>query len=569
MIPTESDRCQCPCGIDLDVQKTQTRTLILLDVGELLLKEKVKYCPGCRFVFGSEYIDERVPDYCNFGFEIIEFVGMKLFVERLTEREIVIALKERNVTICRREVAFLGKKFILYLAAAHKDKETEIKNLIQRNGGYFAHLDGTCDGASPHVFCAMEELLKLVLLSRKIPSESADAIIPILKELKASYGTPLGIICDMSKAIRKAIKQVFPGVPVFICHYHYLRDIGKDMLKDDHDLLVATMRDLSVKTTLSKLARDLRHLIKNYPSLSQSLEGNVEDVFNKKLPEEVLAHLLIEWIQNYPSDLHGYGFPFDRANIALAKRMREAYEYLVNLTLKPEDRLSRVKDYLEEVLTADFLNLVAKLEKKARYFDRLRAIMRLAPPEGKEGLNDDGEEVDMPSMKAAFEKFIDMEEIKNAAMTDSGYKKMLTQLVAYKDQLFTNGIEVVDGQGNKSHIQPERTNNCMERLFRDEKRGIRKRTGCKSMSKVLKAMLAETPYVKNLKNAEYLKVILNGKATLAERFAEINSKDVRKALKKHDEEQDRLRPHIKKIIGDDNLLKKIAVAYLNRERVAA
>jgi hypothetical protein len=109
----------------------------------------------------------------------------------------------------------------------------------------------------------------------------------------------------------------------------------------------------------------------------------------------------------------------------------------------------------------------------------------------------------------------------------------------------------------------------MERLFRDEKRGIRKRTGCKSMSKVLKTMIAETPYVKNLENAEYLKVILNGKATLAERFAEIDSKDVRKALKKHDEEQDRLRPQVKKLIGEDNLLKKMGIAYLNRERVAA
>jgi hypothetical protein len=93
---------------------------------------------------------------------------------------VVGALKERNVKICRREVAFLAKKFILYLAEAHRDKESEIKNLIHLNGGYFAHLDGTCDGASPHVFCAMEELLKLVLLSRKIPSESAEAIIPMV-----------------------------------------------------------------------------------------------------------------------------------------------------------------------------------------------------------------------------------------------------------------------------------------------------------------------------------------------------------------------------------------------------
>ena len=172
-------------------------------------------------------------------------------------------------------------------------------------------------------------------------------------------------------------------------------------------------------------------------------------------------------------------------------------------------------------------------------------------------------------LKAEFEKFIDRKEIKNAAIQDSGYKKMLTQLVTYKDQLFTNGVKVVDKQGNKCHIQPERTNNCIERLFRDEKRGIRKRTGCKSISKVLKTMLAETPYVKNLENAEYLKVILNGKATLAERFAEIDSKDVRKALKKHNEEQDRLCPHIKKLIEDDDLLKKIEVAYSNRERMAA
>lgn len=136
-------------------------------------------------------------------------------------------------------------------------------------------------------------------------------------------------------------------------------------------------------------------------------------------------------------------------------------------------------------------------------------------------------------MKDEFEKFINMEEIKNAAMVNSGYKKLLMQLVTYKDQLFTNGVGVVDKRGNKTHIQPERTNNSMERLFRDEKRGIRKRTGCKSMSKVLKTMLAETPYVKNLENAEYRKVILNGKATLTERFAEIDSKNVRKALKKH------------------------------------
>ena len=43
-------------------------------------------------------------------------------------------------------------------------------------------------------------------------------------------------------------------------------------------------------------------------------------------------------------------------------------------------------------------------------------------------------------------------------------------------------------------------------------------------------MLAQTPLVKNLDNPQYLEIILNGKASLAERFAEIDIVQVRKAF---------------------------------------
>jgi hypothetical protein len=560
----EEDITHCPCGGCLKVQKTQTRDVTLLDFGNLTFNEKVKYCPDCYRVFGSQKLRMLVPEYSNFGYDVIEFIGRKLFTDHLTESDVLQALKERNVEISPSEIAFLGKKFILYLAQAHKDKESAIKGLIQRNGGYIIHLDGTCDGASPHFFCAFEELLKLVLLSRKIPSEAADAIVPILEELKACYGTPLGIVCDMSKAILAAIKRVFPGVPVFICHFHYLRDLGKDLLKNDYDLLVSTMRDYDVKTTLSKLARDLRVLVRNYSSLSQYLEPCIDNIFSQKLPEEVLAHLLVEWIQDYSKDSAGYGYPFDRSHLAQVTRMEEAYEYLKKLTLKPEDRLTRIKDFLEEVLTPDFQECIRKVKKKAEHFDELRAIMRIAPPEGKDGLNDDGGgEVDQPAMKKELESFVDREEIKNAVTRDLGYRKMLAQIAKYKDRLFTNGIEVMGVNEERKYIQPERTNNCCERLFRDEKRGVRKRTGYKSMSQVFKTMIAETPYVKNLENHEYLQVILNDKSTLAERFAEIDGREVRKAMQRHYEDQDKLQPRVKKILETDNLLQNIVESYVS------
>lgn len=99
----------------------------------MILNEKVKYCPNCRKTFGSERLSELVPEYANFGFDIIEFIGRKLFVDYSNEREVLKALNERNVKISLRQISFLGKKFILYLAQAHKEKESELKNLIQRN----------------------------------------------------------------------------------------------------------------------------------------------------------------------------------------------------------------------------------------------------------------------------------------------------------------------------------------------------------------------------------------------------------------------------------------------------
>ncbi|MCP4002515.1 MAG: hypothetical protein GY727_16565 [Gammaproteobacteria bacterium] len=47
--------------------------------------------------------------------------------------------------------------------------------------------------------------------------------------------------------------------------------------------------------------------------------------------------------------------------------------------------------------------------------------------------------------------------------------------------------------------------------------------------KTLKTMLAQTPLVKNLENPQYMEIILNGKVSLAERFAEIDIVQVRNA----------------------------------------
>ncbi len=81
--------------------------------------------------------------------------------------------------------------------------------------------------------------------------------------------------------------------------------------------------------------------------------------------------------------------------------------------------------------------------------------------------------------------------------------------------------------------------------------------------KTLRSILAETPLVRNLENEEYYKIILNGCATLAERFSNIEVKLVREQLKQAQQNQERIPPEVKKMISQIDLPEKIAALFFS------
>jgi len=172
------------------------------------------------------------------------------------------------------------------------------------------------------------------------------------------------------------------------------------------------------------------------------------------------------------------------------------------------------------------------MEEKVKIFDRLRNAMRMAASNGKKGLNDDGENVDIKAIERAVAVFRNSDEIKAVAEKDADYKKMVKQIDKYWEKLFADPIMVTTANGETVIVQPQRTNNILERFFRDLKRMYRSRAGTQSLNKVIKAMLADTPLVKNLSNPAYMKIILNGHETLEDRFAEIDEMLVRQEMKK-------------------------------------
>jgi hypothetical protein len=536
--------------------KTHTKTAATLEIGLVRVHETIKHCDSCNEIYRSDEPRKLVPHGCRSGFNVLVDVGLALFVECKNEKQIQSELKSCNIPISIRQVGYLAKKFIIYLALAHKESRSKIKDLLSLRGGYILHLDGTCEGDSPHLMSALDEIAQIVLDNIKIPSEKADKIIPFLRRIKQSYGIPLALVHDMGAGILSAVKEVFPGVADYVCHYHFLRDIGNDLLGIEYARIRSELKKHSIRRSLRKIIKALEERIETQPELSKNLDCYLKDEgkTGNVLPS-VLAYILSNWIVDANSELNGYGFPFDRSHFIFYKRLKTARGIVANLSAKKKkDRyIIRLNRVLGRIIKDSNLKTIAsRMEEKVQIFDQLRDAMRIAVSDGKKGLNDDGENVDIKTIQEAVTIFRNSSKIKAAVKENVDYKKMVKQIDKYWEKLFADPIMVTTANGEKILVQPQRTNNILERFFRDVKRMYRSKAGTKSLNKVIKAMLADTPLVKNLSNPEYVKIILNGHDTLEERFAEIDEKLVRQEMKRSEDHQG-ISARMKKILRKPNL----------------
>ncbi len=537
--------------------KTKNKKAVTSEIGKFDLHETIKFCDVCGKKFYSDESRKVIPYFCRYSFSLIVEIGIAIFIEARTERQICSELKKRRVPISIRQVGYLGKKFIIYLALLHKDIQSNIKKLLSSKGGYIFHLDGTCEGNSPHLMTGLDELSNIVLGNIKIPSEKSDDIIPFLEKIKNAYGAPIALVHDMGSGILLAVKKVFPGVADFICHYHFLRDIGKDLFGNEYSIIMNALREYRIRPSLRKISKALLNKIETDSELTKCLDSYLEFQDNEiqKLLPTVSVYLLVEWILDADSDSNGYGFPFDQPHLNFYQRLltvKDAIMFLPTI-MKKDKCIIKLSDTLGGILKCNKIEkAVIKLEEKLKTFCLLREALRIASPDGKKGLNDDGDEVDMKAIEKAVKVFRNSEEIEAAALEDNCYRKLLKQLDKYWEKLFADPITVTTSSGERVAIYPQRTNNILERFFRDMKRMFRKKSGNKSLNRILKSMLADTPLIKNLSNPEYMKILLNGKDTLEERFAEIDDKLVRKELKRSEGEQNKTSKKMKKAIRNPN-----------------
>lgn len=548
----------------MKVLKTRRKNVFTLEIGTFIAREFLNSCKECNYTTGSEELRSIVPERCNFGYNVIVYVGKAFFLYCQDAKKIVSELRQKNITISRREVYYLAMKFIIYLAFSHKMIQKKIRKYLNMQGSYILHLDGTCEGESPHLISVLDGISTIVLDNIKIKTENAEDLIVFLKRIKKAYGNPAAVVVDMAKGIDLAIREVFPGIPIYICHYHFLKALGGNLFGKENDTIRKRLKNYGIGGVLRRRARSLKKIIESQSSLADEFTTGIknENIMNCSLEyvPVITVYTLLMWTLDGKNDGDGFGFPFDQVYLSFYQRLKIFYTILHKLyeiKLRDDWKDNRIYDRLRraivKVINDSVLEKAAdKMEEKVAIFNDLRKAMRITIPESKRGLNDNGELLSNKTIEEGVRKFRNRIIKNKKYMNDKDYEKMIQQIDENWDKLFSDPI-IVQTEGGKKVIYPQRTNNIMEQFFRDLARIHRKRTGFNSMEKTLKTIQPDTPLVKNLEKKEYMDILLAGYNTLEERFAQIETKMIREEIERLKKESDILLPKIKKIIQTSDL----------------
>jgi hypothetical protein len=222
-----------------------------------------------------------------------------------------VDLTERNLQYSREFVEDIEKLHALHLP--------KFREIFAKRGGYLMHFDSTCEKGSGSLFHVIEGMSKLILGAWRQPTENAEEMIPHILYLTETIGAPRSIMKDLSKQGRLVAEVVVNAYPdanviIFACHYHFNKDIGKDILNAQHNALKDCIR--SIKSTLGRYIRETCEIVgDDADSVEKEANEWINDPSNAAISSEsegaAIVRCLIQWITDSVEDGDGGQFPFE------------------------------------------------------------------------------------------------------------------------------------------------------------------------------------------------------------------------------------------------------------------
>jgi hypothetical protein len=486
------------------------------------------------------------------GYDVMTFVGLQRFVHHRQREEIRNDLENRHgVRISSGEISSLAQDFVVYLEALHQRRAPGLRDALAQDGGWPMHIDATGEDGRGTLLVVYAGWRGWVLGSWKIPTERADAILPRLRQVAEGFGNPCAIMRDLGRAMIEAsrdfVKERALKVPVLGCHFHFLRDIGKDLLEPAHDQLRGLCRRFNLRGTLRTLTRDLgRQLGTEAQAVRLQLDAWLgKDVDGYELPPDAtglaVVRALAQWVLDYAADGHDEGFPFDLPYLDLwrrsfkALRAVEAFLRAPSPHRKANKALERLHRILEPVRSeVPFQRPVAVLAGRARLFTELRQALRLRI-----------KPADSPSAlaPAALAELRDVSQsIRSLTMslrkrrpargpaqdTREAIDVVLEHFERHGRSLRGHAIRLPAAAGGGIRLV-DRTNLALESFFHGFKHDERRRSGRKVLSQDLESFPANGLLATNLRDPDYVAILCQTLDELPRAFAELDLKDRRAA----------------------------------------
>jgi len=390
----------------------------------------------------------------------------------------------------------------------HIDK---LKERFSKNGGMIIHVDATDENGGNAVFQIKEEKTNITLFAESMISEKEEHISPIFQRFKANFGNPIAIVRDMGSAIINSCNKEFPNIPQQICHYHFIRALGKRIFDDIYTKFKSAI-------SKSKILRDLTCLRKYI-----KLKLTTSSIIFKERHALYWLHLLIDYIHSPIKNIKDY--PFQMAYKEFYERIIEAnYSFLskdihnCGSCIKILQLSTLTKHVHELIKNKKIQEYFSTIEQLWEWYIEIREIMGLMRKELNESKILTQEKIE--KMKEDLTELLD--KIQNKGKELGGLFLQKSDLIANYfqerwDELF---IELKDKNGN--YIPIHRDNNIDERAHRWIRMRIRRRTGKNRTQLEMYQIGALLALFSNLYNKEYRDIICNGIDNLAKEFSTLD-----------------------------------------------
>ena len=543
LLQFSSEYSTCPaCFGSLIVRRVKKRKVYTVKYGPVEIKEHQKKCSVCAKWYGSKHLPVLVKKGNNYSYDCMVQIGFLRYIEKKQILEIVMIFGQKyGLIISATQVRRLAYKFLHYLGRFHYSQVGKINNYLQGQGGYILYVDSTCEGHAPHLLTCIDGQSGFILYSQKLMSENQKDLEAAFLKVKQLFNNPLACVHDMGRGINSAIDKVFPLSVRVICHFHLLRDIGKDLFGRLYQ---------EVKSSLSKkkIYANIRYQTKSIEKLIASKETALKLFFGikqcKKGSKELLQAILYGYLltlKSYQNNGDGYGFPFDRPKLVYYNKLKRIYAEMETIEKLPafdyeilvNCRFYKIKQTLSRVLSDKELEAkVKELELLIKCFDKIRHIMRLALPGDKKGLNDSGtitNQQELYDVEQELKKYI--KELKAQKQTLPRIPGVIKQLEKYWDKIFAKGIKVTI-KGESKTIIPQRTNNTSEQFYRRLKQLFRRLHGNSKVNKDLKYLPEEIALIENLSNQKYINNLLKNETQLSFEFAQLDINEIKLPFEK-------------------------------------